>query len=45
MDHTRGSVGGTMERFRKVLDSKSNRSLLYVVGGVFVLFMLVKLLI
>ena len=45
MDHTRGSVGGTMERFRKVMDSKSNRSLAYVVAGMFLLFVVAKLLI
>jgi hypothetical protein len=44
MDHTRGSVGGTMDRFRKVMDVKSNRSLAYVVGGVIVTFMLLRLI-
>lgn len=42
MDHTRGSVGGTMDRFRKVMEVKSNRSLLYVVGGVVLLFLLLR---
>ena len=42
MDHTRGSVGGTMDRFRKVMEVKSNRSLAYVVGGVVLLFLLLR---
>jgi len=44
MDHTRDSVGGTMDRFRKVMDVKSNRSLAYVVGSVIVMFMLLRLI-
>ena len=44
MDHTRGSIGGTMDRFKRVLEHKGNRSLLYVVGGVFALFTLVKVM-
>ena len=42
MDHTRGAIGGSMERFKRVLEHKGNRSLLYVVAGVFALFVLVK---
>jgi hypothetical protein len=42
MDHTRGSVGGTMDRFRKVMEVKSNRSLAYVIGGVVLLFLLLR---
>lgn len=33
-----------MDRFRKVMDAKGNRSLAYVVGGVVILFMLARLL-
>ena len=44
MDHTRGAIGGTMERFKRVLEHPGNRGLVYVVGGVFALFALVKLL-
>jgi hypothetical protein len=44
MDHSRGAIGGSMERFKRVLDNKSNRSLAYVVGAVFALFVLVKVL-
>ncbi len=44
MDHTRGSIGGTMDRFKRVLEHKGNRSLAYVVGGVFALFTLFKVL-
>ena len=44
MEHARGAIGGTMDRFKRVLEHKGNRSLLYVVGGVFALFTLVKVL-
>ena len=42
MDQTRSAIGGTMDRFRKVLENKGNRSLLYVVGSVVVLFIIVR---
>ena len=44
MDHTRGAVGGTMERFKRVLEHKGNRSLLYAGGAVFTLFAVFKLI-
>lgn len=44
MDHARGAIGGTMDRFRRVLENKNNRSLWWVVGGVFTVFALIKLL-
>jgi hypothetical protein len=44
MDHTRGAIGGTMDRFKRVLENKGNRSLMYVVGGVFGIFALVKIM-
>ena len=43
MDQTRGAIGGTMDRFRKVMENKGNRGLCYVVGGVVVLFLIVRL--
>ena len=43
MDRTRSAIGGTMDRFRQVLETKGNRSILYAIGGTVVLFFFVKL--
>jgi hypothetical protein len=44
MDHTRGAVAGTMDRFKRALEHKGNRSLLYAGGAVFTLFAVFKLI-
>jgi len=43
MDQTRSAIGGTMDRFRKAMENKGNRSLAYVVLGVVVLFVIVRI--
>lgn len=44
MEHTRGAISGTMDRFKRVLEHKGNRHLAYVIGGVAFLFVLVHYL-
>lgn len=43
MERTRSAIGGTMERFKKVLDAKGNRTVAWAVGGALCLFALFKL--
>jgi hypothetical protein len=44
MEHTRGAISGTMDRFKRVLEHKGNRHLAYVIAGVAFLFVLVHYL-
>lgn len=44
MDGAKGLVGGTMDKMKKMMETPSNRFILYVVGASTVLFLLVYFL-
>ena len=44
MDGARSAMSGTMDRFKRALETRGSRSLCYVMGGVVVLFFVVRLI-